>query len=206
MSLRSITLPCLNGLWNAGAICPFTAQLKNTRFGHIHQKLDEHGILLGVNDVSQIANAAFRNNYDVKATIVKPFINKGYESGIDKDCERAITQADVIILFGSSMGDTDLYWWNFIGDSMNGYPKRLVYCPYDRNPTANVKKILRINNRLVDLVMSRMSLDINGYGSVRPKILPLRENRLFDSRMPEDRIKTYFAEAMARLGVVNYKR
>ena len=180
---------------------PVHGPIKEYTLCHIHQKLDEHGILLGVNDVSQIANAAFRNNYDVKATIVKPFINKDYESGIDKDCEKAIKQADIIILFGSSMGDTDLYWWNFIGDSMNGHPKRLVYCPYDRNPTAETKKILRINNRLVNFVLSRMSLDANGYVNVGSKILPLRENRLFDFRTPKDRMKANFAEAMARLGI-----
>ena len=155
-------------------------KIKEHTLYHIHQKLDEHGILLGVNDISQIANESFRQNYEVKAAIVKTFANSDSQNGIDKACEEAITHADIIILFGTSIGKTDQYWWNFIGNSMNGNRKRLVYCSFDENFTAETRKILRMNYRYAETVVQRMSLDTNGRENVRSKILPIRGNRMFN--------------------------
>ena len=155
-------------------------KIKEYTLYHIHQKLDEHGILLGVNDVSQIANESFRQNYEVKAAIVKPFANSAFQAGIDKACEEAITHADIIILFGTSIGKTDQYWWNFIDSSMNGNRKRLVYCPFDEEPTAETRKILRMNYRYTENIVRRMSLDTNGRENVSAKILPIRGNQMFN--------------------------
>lgn len=40
---------------------------------HVHQDLNT-GILMGVNDVSQIANEGYGNEFDIRSLMVKPFI------------------------------------------------------------------------------------------------------------------------------------
>lgn len=156
-------------------------KIKEYTLLHIHQKLDEKGILLGVDNAQQIANPDFRNNYKVKATLIKPFINESFQSGINQDCEKAISQADIIILFGISIGETDQRWWNYIGNCMYGNKKRLIYCPFDEDHITETKKILRRNYDFSDFIFNRMiSLDANKRNDVFHKIIPLRENKMFD--------------------------
>ena len=77
---------------------------------HIHGSLDR-GMVLGVNDKSQIGNMKFRNNPDVTDSIVKPQANQVQKHNIDSALERSIEEANLIVLFGVSMGVTDRIWW-----------------------------------------------------------------------------------------------
>lgn len=47
-------------------------------------------------------------------------------------CELLIKRADVIALYGTSLGLSDVKWWRLIGQRMSNdnYPL-LVYLPYD---------------------------------------------------------------------------
>lgn len=178
---------------------PVHGKIKEYTLSHIHQKLDEKGILLGVNHASQIANQAFRNNYYVLATIVKPFIYKNYQSEADQACEKAIQQAHIIILFGVSMGETDQCWWEFIGNKMINTSKRLIYCPFDNQPTTQTNRILRRNRDFMDFVVNRMPLDANSRLQVHPKIIPLRERRMFDFHTTERQLEMNFEKTMLML-------
>lgn len=99
---------------------------------HLHGSLDNM-ILVGVNDVSQIANGAFRDNAELCEEFVKPEINKGCENMMNETFIRLILDAHVILLFGVSVGLTDSMWWQAIGKRMDNPNDmlRLVYYPYD---------------------------------------------------------------------------
>ena len=105
---------------------------KNTRLGHhpngglfvtlrgiehIHGYVDER-MVLGVNDVSQLKNKKFHNNIDVLEAIVKEKCNKAYRHTIDIQFDTKIKQANLICIFGSSIGDTDNMWWELIGQKL----------------------------------------------------------------------------------------
>ncbi len=77
---------------------------------HIHRTLNDNGIWIGVNDESQIGNAAFREALRIKYLLIKPFIIS--ESGNKEEiiCEGIIADSNLICVFGSSLGDTDEYW------------------------------------------------------------------------------------------------
>ena len=179
-------------------------KIKEYTLFHIHQKLDEKGILLGIDNAKQIANPDFQNNYTVKATLIKPFINESFQNGINQDCEKAISQADIIILFGTSIGETDQRWWNYIGDCMYGNKKRLIYCPFDGNHITNMSKILRQNYDFSDFILNRMiSLDTNKRNDVFRKIIPLRENKMFNFCISEKRINFNFSKVMKSINTNN---
>lgn len=147
---------------------------------HIHMTLEE-GLLMGVNDDSQITNRYFQSSYPVKSTIVKPFINKEFDDGIDTKCRKMINDADVILLFGVSLGKTDACWWHFIGNAMLQSHKALVYCPFDvESPLLYKPQILRRNNQLIMEVRTAIEPKKMDVLAPMKPILPIRENRMFD--------------------------
>lgn len=81
---------------------------------HIHGSLEKNSILLGVDNSEQIDNADFKDNEDVTDLLVKPQGNKNIGNLIDKTCHRLISKADLICLFGLSLGATDQTWWEDI--------------------------------------------------------------------------------------------
>lgn len=84
---------------------------------HIHHELST-GILMGVNDTSQIANKDFGELFDVQSMMVKPFINDSFAAGNDHKAYSAMMTADVIILFGTSFGETDNLWWEHLKNAV----------------------------------------------------------------------------------------
>ncbi len=110
------------------------------RILHIHGSLEENSILLGVDNSEQIDNADFKNNEDVTDLLVKPQGNKNIGSLIDETCHGLISKADLICLFGLSLGATDQTWWEdikerFISDSS----VVLLYFHFDPHLIVNIK-------------------------------------------------------------------
>jgi hypothetical protein len=84
---------------------------------HIHGYVDNR-MVLGVNDISQIKNKEFHENVDILEAIVKEKCNMAYGHTIDNQFKTKIKQADIICIFGSSLGDTDNIWWELIGNKL----------------------------------------------------------------------------------------
>lgn len=84
---------------------------------HIHGYIDKR-MVLGVNDISQLKNKEFQENIDVLEAIVKEKCNKAYRHTIDSQFTNKIKQANLICIFGSSIGDTDNMWWELLGQKL----------------------------------------------------------------------------------------
>jgi hypothetical protein len=83
---------------------------------HIHGFTNKR-LILGVNDVSQIASDVLRTETRVIERYIKfNCNNSGYNEGHDEKCQRWIKNADLVCLFGLSFGDTDRRWWNMVCD------------------------------------------------------------------------------------------
>ena len=169
---------------------------------HIHMTLKD-GLLMGVNDESQISNRYFQSSYPVKSTIVKPFINREFDDGIDSKCRKMINDADAILLFGVSLGKTDAVWWHCIGNAMYAHQKILVYCPYDLEGHLQQKtQILRKNHELS--MKARVALEPPNMDvlATMGEILPIRENRMFnlgiDNRLIDNNFQLIYQELLAK--------
>lgn len=81
---------------------------------HIHRQIDQ--LILGVNDISQINNSALLNNDFVKETLIKPSHCSTYGDNHSSQCLEYINQADLVVLYGVSIGDTDRKWWEAIAN------------------------------------------------------------------------------------------
>lgn len=92
---------------------------------HVHGQMDAGYSVLGVNDISQIKNENFRTNNDILSIFVKQiFLDVLQSRNVNRDIPRkaaleAINSSDIICAFGSSIGETDKFWWEKIGERLN---------------------------------------------------------------------------------------
>lgn len=70
--------------------------------------------ICGVNDVSQIGSDALSKNEDIASTFVKGEIQKLFGSVDDRRAEDIILGANILIIFGLSLGETDIRWWEAV--------------------------------------------------------------------------------------------
>ena len=99
---------------------------------HVHGSLGEGGILLGVDHSEQIASDQCRQCDDVMDLLLKPQANEGRGTLVDEECLSLIAGADVICLFGLSLGPTDQMWWTAIKKRFLDNPEViLLYFHYD---------------------------------------------------------------------------
>lgn len=149
---------------------------------HVHQDLGEEGVILGVDSVNQITNSAFHSTYSIFNGIVKPNLLKEYASGIDTQCISTIEEADVIILFGVSMGLSDASWWRNLGRIVKGNGKRIIYCPYE-SPEDFVYTSRAIVSRIHNLILfflNKLDLSVSQYDEMYSKVYPVRKNQMFN--------------------------
>lgn len=84
---------------------------------HIHGYIDE-GMVVGINDASQLKNEVLRTNRKVLNTFIKSNNNEIQGHTIDEIFEQRIIRSQLICIFGSSIGDTDNIWWEKIGNRL----------------------------------------------------------------------------------------
>lgn len=82
---------------------------------HVHRELTDDGVLFGVDSTEQINNEYFRKNKDMLDLLVKPDCNDNV-IGMKTNavCKNIIACANLICIFGSSLGETDRTWWTSI--------------------------------------------------------------------------------------------
>jgi len=125
------TLEWLFDFKNSIKILSDTAKLETIE--HVHGILDNM-MVMGVNDSSQISNSGLSDDIDIVEEFIKPEYNDACMNNKNTICESLINRADVIVLYGTSLGQSDVKWWKLIGQRMSqdNYPL-LVYLPYDEN-------------------------------------------------------------------------
>lgn len=82
---------------------------------HIHGRLDE-SIIVGLDNENQIANESFRDNDDIKDFLIKVQSNRTMKYLRTERCNQLISNANLIVLYGVSLGETDNRWWQLIGE------------------------------------------------------------------------------------------
>lgn len=149
---------------------------------HVHQTLDA-GIIMGVNDDSQIANKDFRESFDIQSAMIKPFINEEFAAGNDEKCVTLISNSDVIVLFGTSLGQTDRLWWDILANDVYARRQRIIYCPYESQsmqPSHETNVIRKIRYFKASLAKSLAGDNVGMQKELMAKIYPIRNNHMFN--------------------------
>ena len=129
---------------------------------HVHGSLGEGGILLGVDHGDQIASAQCRQCDDVMDLLLKPQANEGGGTLVDEECLSLIARADVICLFGLSLGPTDQMWWTAIKKRFLDNPEViLLYFHYDPAADSALKFDRRKERRARQHLIKALGLEGN---------------------------------------------
>jgi len=146
---------------------------------HIHGYADDR-MILGVNDHSQIGNEEFRENVDVLESILKPICNRVYKHTEDSETESIIRQSNLICIFGSSLGKTDNYWWQLIGNRLTHQETKLIIFVRRSSINPIVQfRFGRIEREIKNQFIERANIDEENIERIKSKIIVAVNTTLF---------------------------
>lgn len=93
---------------------------------HIHGKLNDAEMILGVNDESQIANSEIRDHEEIKRYMIKSELNEIIGQNKVKKARDIVDESNIICLYGMSLGDTDKMWWEYLANWLKNSGQRLL--------------------------------------------------------------------------------
>ena len=123
---------------------------------HIHGSLEER-MIIGVNDNSQVLNDNFNKDIDFSEAFIKTEYNKASSHLVDDECISLIKNANIICIFGSSLGLTDKFWWELICERLLKQNCKLIIYQKNFNIVNNLhynlitKEIRNIKDSFVSL-------------------------------------------------------
>ena len=92
---------------------------------HPHGQLST-GVILGVNDVSQINNVNIQQDVSYSSMMVKSAQIKALYQDVKDEAINYIKKSTIICLYGVSLGETDKDWWQLLGDWLQNDKKHLL--------------------------------------------------------------------------------
>lgn len=152
---------------------------KFTGIEHIHGFINER-MVMGVNDLSQVANTKFHSNQDILETLVKNDCNKVLKHNIDNKCKRLISAANLICIFGCSIGDTDKLWWELIGNQLKQQASIIIFEKGEKIPARRMHLIGRRERKIRDYFLSKTNLTKEEKEKVNDNIFVAINTKMFD--------------------------
>lgn len=166
---------------------------------HLHGTIDGY-LTIGVNDISQIRKDIIKNNSDIQQIFIKPeYLNSQKENINEKlPKERAldvINSSDMFCAFGTSIGETDKYWWEKIADRLKNSPNTyfIIFNKCDNllkeekiDPVAkleNDKIKTATRDEIIKRFISLSGLDDEWLTNGRI-IVELNNNKMFNFKLP----------------------
>jgi len=125
---------------------------------HIHGYANDR-MVMGVNDVSQIKNTAFHKNQDVIEALVKNNCNQVHRHTIDEWCKKQVSLANLICIFGSSIGDTDIMWWDLIGKQLKRDCLLIIFDRCEDIPPRIAYKKARVERRIRESFLRKTKMN-----------------------------------------------
>ena len=135
---------------------------------HIHGCIGDN-ILVGVNDINQIHNEQLKKDNTALDLLIKPQSNKAIGSRVDEECIRVIEKSNLMCLFGLSLGDSDIFWWNLIGEQLLRTDFRLIL--FVRDNDLKIKHLIGESIKFYkEYLLSKTGLSLEEKYEVREKV------------------------------------
>lgn len=156
------------------------------RVVHVHGLCDMYP-LMGVNDVSQIANQQLASDARFTRYIIKPELNRAHRMNFDKDGAAIINGSNIICVYGMSLGETDSIWWGRILDWLSADNNRqLVLFVYDSNySTSSQFDWLQKEESIINQLQKYTSIDLSAE-EIRDRIHISVHKNIFAMNLRDD--------------------
>ena len=115
------------------------------RVHHVNGLLTD-GLVLGVNDSSQIKSTDLKQDEEVLVTTIKKRANAEKGARATEIAESMIDESTLVCVFGMSYGETDRDWWNKLCQWLNGNTNRNLVL-FNHNPNIMESTNIAINRR-----------------------------------------------------------
>lgn len=152
---------------------------------HVHGTMTE-GVVLGVNDESQINNEVLSKDEMFKNIFLKNRINSQMGQRRTERAEEIIDKSQIICIFGMSIGITDRRWWERIIEWLLANDKRklLIYTRIDesllrrRIPTNIIPAIENVRRDFWEKGKGNLGEDL--YRKIQSRIIVVFNSRIFN--------------------------
>ena len=151
---------------------------------YLHGEID-NSPLFGVDHPPQIHNEAFRTDRHVLLALVKPYMNEEMQYNTATQAQTLIDHSDTICILGTSLGDSDVSWWQCIGGWLaKNKHRRLVILWFSREQISKVHGDLVYDR--IDAIKTRFIKQAAVNESVKSQILVQIYTELFDIKLIPD--------------------
>lgn len=152
---------------------------------HIHGTTKEE-LILGVNDVSQIANDTFNENVFYQQCLIKGEANKRLGQNKIQDARNIINSSMIICIFGMSIGETDRMWWEYLGKWLMGSSNRrlVIFGKNDKLSGRITRRSLFLSqNELLEKFRENTGLKNDEWNKIQGNIYIKYNSNLFDFKI-----------------------
>ena len=166
---------------------------------NVHGTCGGGHIVMGLDNETQIVNKPLIDS--TKDFIVKPlYLNMHHERDVNQTDIRetalaAISKSSVFCAFGCSMGETDIYWWEAVGERLKAENVRFVIfdkCVDVTTPNGSVSIIVKNRryiekrkNEIIKQFLTTAKLDENWYNENQEKIIVELNSDMFGFQLPK---------------------
>lgn len=163
---------------------------------HVHG-ISDNAPIMGVNDVSQIANKELAKDERFVRYIVKPMLNSVHRTDHDARATNLISSSQIICVYGMALGATDKLWWGRVLTWLNGASERqLVIFDYDPDfVTASQFDWIDKEDAIIDRLAPYVSDSKIDVEKLRPRIHIAVHKNIFEMNLRKAEPSSPVAEA-----------
>lgn len=138
---------------------------------HVHGT-HSGGMLLGVDNIDQVANPNLLPDTRQQRMFIKPLLNQQSGYGHDEEALSILENSNTICIFGMSLGETDATWWVRIGRWLTADSSRhlLIFSRGSNLDSFFPEDILDHQDNIRDLFLSRAGISLDNHSAFRDHI------------------------------------
>lgn len=145
---------------------------------HIHGNLLEN-LTLGVSDESQLSPSMSGTEKD---DLIKPSLIYSMNDGRIETLRQMINNSSIIVIFGTSIGETDKYIWEFINNWLEASRDRyIIIHKYDNTYSDSMRRSSRrqkqFTSNVQDKILRYSGLDGDGIAELKNRIFVIHNTK-----------------------------
>ena len=155
---------------------------------HIHSKL--LNLILGVNDISQVANEAYHQNEIFVSRFIKPKMNDYRQTTAHTRALGVIATTNLFVVFGASLGKSDAIWAKAIGKRLHDHNARMIYFGYsDGAADLSDRTVVALRIKLQKSLQEKLGIDTDKFEVIKDRIIiSFNEQGIFDGYSVQDSV------------------